>query len=129
MKKDLYGIILTVNNVNVPYISGSLSFSEGTPEKKVRTQTGGSGTTERIASVDLTTEFAEIKFQMISDPTNVALVRNWVNNEFDNAISLADPFSTFRRFGSNAGISSKYEVSTGVDGVIDVAFQCDKLVG
>jgi hypothetical protein len=41
--KSLSRPVLIVNNVSVPYVAGTLTFTEGTPEKKVRTQTGGGG--------------------------------------------------------------------------------------
>ena len=124
--KSLSTPFLMINNVLVPYIAGSLTFTEGTPEKKVRTQTGGGGSMQRVSSIDVTTQFSEVKFQLLNTVANVELARTWVNNEFDNAISITD--AEFTRYGSDAGIVNKYEVETGIDGMISVEFQCDSLV-
>jgi hypothetical protein len=123
--KSLSNPNLLINNVSVPYVSGTLNFSEGTPEKKVRTQTGGGGSVQRVSSIDVTTQFSEVKFQILDTAANIELVRSWVLKDFDNAISITD--TGFTRYGSNAGITNKYEVTTGIDGKIDVEFQCDSL--
>lgn len=116
---------LVINNVAVPYVSGTLTFTEGTPEKKVRAQTGGGGTVQRVSSIDVTTQFSDVKFQLLDTAANIELVKSWVLNDFNNSISISDIGIT--RYGSNAGITAKYEVTTGIDGKIDVEFQCDSL--
>jgi hypothetical protein len=116
---------LMINNVSVPYVAGTLTFTEGTPEKKIRTQTGGGGSVQRVSSIDVTTQFSDIKFQVLDTAQNIELVRSWVLNDFNNAVSITDTGLT--RYGSNAGITNKYEVTTGIDGKIDVEFQCDSL--
>jgi hypothetical protein len=117
---------LVVNNVSVPYVGGTLSFTEGTPEKKVRTQTGGGGTVQRVWTSDETTRFSDIKFQLLNTDDNIEMAKEWVNNDFNNSVSMTDS-SGFTRYGSNAGITNKYEVTTGIDGKIDIEFQCDAL--
>lgn len=116
---------LIINNVSVPYIAGTLTFTEGTPEKKVRTQTGGGGTIQRVFSIDVTTQFSDIKFQLLDTATNIELALSWVKNDFNNSVSITD--SNITRYGSNAGVTNKYEVTTGIDGKIDIEFQCDSL--
>jgi hypothetical protein len=116
---------LVINNVAIPYVAGTLTFTEGTPEKKVRTQTGGGGTVQRVSSIDVTTQFSDVKFQLLDTAANIEMAKAWVLNGFDNSISITDVGIT--RYGSNAGIINKYEVTTGIDGKIDVEFQCDSL--
>ena len=116
---------LVVNNVAIPYVAGTLTFTEGTPEKKVRTQTGGGGIVQRVSSVDVTTQFSDIKFQLLDTSANIEMVLDWVKKDFNNSISITDTGIT--RYGSNAGITTKYEVTTGIDGKIDVEFQSDSL--
>ena len=116
---------LVVNNVVIAYVPGTLTFTEGNPEKKIRIQTGGGGSIDRVSSIDVTTKFSDVKFQLLNTAYNIDLVKTWVNNDFNNAISITD--SGLTRHGSNAAIINKYEVSTGVDGKIDVEFQCDSL--
>lgn len=123
--KSLSTPTLVVNNVAIPYVSGTLTFTEGTPEKKVRTQTGGGGTVQRVSSIDVTTQFSDVKFQLLDTAANIELVLSWTKNDFNNSISITDEGIT--RYGSNAGICNKYEVTTGIDGKIDVEFQCDSL--
>jgi hypothetical protein len=114
-----------VNNVVIGYVAGTLTFTEGTPEKKVRTQTGGGGSIERVSSIDVTTQFSDVKFQLLDTADNIEMALSWTKNDFDNALSITD--KGFTRYGSNAGITNKYEVTTGVDGKIDIEFQCDSL--
>lgn len=116
---------LMVNNVVIGYVAGTLTFTEGTPEKKVRTQTGGGGSIERVSSIDVTTQFSDVKFQLLDTAYNIEMALSWTKNDFDNALSITD--KGFTRYGSNAGITNKYEVTTGVDGKIDIEFQCDSL--
>ena len=116
---------LVINNVAIPYVAGTLTFTEGTPEKKVRTQTGGGGTVQRVSSIDVTTQFSEVKFQILDTAANIEMALAWVKNDFNNSISLT--YIGITRYGSNAGITNKYEVTTGVDGKIDIEFQCDSL--
>lgn len=116
---------LVVNNVSIPYVSGTLTFTEGTPEKKIRTQTGGGGSIQRVFSIDVTTQFSDVKFQLLDTAANIEMVLGWVKNDFNNSISITD--TGLSRYGSNAGITNKYEVTTGIDGKIDVEFQCDSL--
>lgn len=123
--KSLSTPTLVVNNVAIPYVSGTLNFTEGTPEKKVRTQTGGGGTVQRVSSIDVTTQFSDVKFQLLDTASNIELVLSWTKNDFNNSLSITDTGIT--RYGSNAGICNKYEVTTGIDGKIDVEFQCDSL--
>lgn len=116
---------LVVNNVSIPYVPGTLTFTEGTPEKKIRTQTGGGGSIQRVFSIDVTTQFSDVKFQLLDTAANIEMVLGWVKNDFNNSISITD--TGLSRYGSNAGITNKYEVTTGIDGKIDVEFQCDSL--
>jgi hypothetical protein len=116
---------LVINNVSIPYVAGTLSFTEGTPEKKIRTQTGGGGSIQRVSSIDVTTQFSDVKFQLLDTAANIEMVLGWVKNDFNNSISITD--TGLSRYGSNAGITNKYEVTTGIDGKIDVEFQCDSL--
>lgn len=126
IENGLSAPILVINNIVVPYVAGTLTFTEGTPEKKVRTQTGGGGSIQRVASIDITTQFSDVKFQMLDTAANIERAREWTNNAFDNAISISDTDLT--RYGSNAGITNKYEVTTGIDGMLNIEFQCDALV-
>jgi len=118
--------LLVINNVTVPYMPNSLTYTEGTPEKKIRAQTGGGGSIQMVSSVNVETQFSNVKFSVYDTVANIEMVKGWVNNDFDNAISITD--TNFTRHGSNAGIINKYEVTTGMDGKIDVEFQCDSVV-
>jgi len=126
VQQNLSTPLLTINNVAVPYISGTLNLTLGTPEKKMRVQTGGGGSVERVSSIDVTTQFSEIKFEMLNTVANEKLVEVWNNNAFNNAISITD--IGFSKYGSNAGITNKLEIGTGPDGKISIEFQCDSLV-
>lgn len=124
--KGLSTPLLVINNVTVAYLPNTLSFTEGIPEKKLRAQTAGGGSVQMVYTTNVETQFSNVKFSLTTTADHIQAIKDWENHDFDNAISLTDAGLT--RYGSNAGIINKPDISTGVDGKIDIEFQCDPLV-
>ena len=60
--------ILEINDVTVPYVSGSLKLNRGRGNVNVRSVSSGGGGTTIVATVDDSTRISNISFEVI--PTN-----------------------------------------------------------
>lgn len=115
---------LTVNNRSVRYIEGTLAYNEGFGEVNTRTHTAGPGDVEKVISRDVNTQFGMVKFSLIATQENVSLLREWLNGDDANAITLSQ--SGFDRSFANAIVTNNPENNIGNDASIDVEFTTDR---
>lgn len=117
---------VVINNVSVPIVPNSFSYTEGLGEQKMRVQSAGGGSVQSVLSNDVETNLSKIEFEMYPTSDNIDLILSWKQNSNNNGISVSGEGLT-RSFG-NAALTSDYKVALGSDTKIPVEFHSDAAV-
>jgi len=118
---------LTINNISVRYVEGSLVYNDGFGEVNIRVHTAGPGDIEKIESRDINTQFGMVKFQLLSTQENAEIMRAWLADNDSGVpfgITLSD--GSFNRSFANVIITNNPDNNTGNDGNIDIEFATDR---
>lgn len=116
---------VVVNNEPVGIVPGSVKFSDGDGEYKMRAQSTGNGNVEQVFSIDVTTKFSALKFSLYNDITSIENARKWKRNLNANVVTVTgkDPSgATFTRTFTKAAILNDYEVELGSDSSFELEF-------
>ena len=123
---------VVVNNVAVPVIPNSVTYTEGFGEQNQRVQSAGGGNTELVFSDDVETKISMVKFSMLNTQANIDLIRSWKANRNANAITITgdprDGGDALKRTFANGALTTDYEVNLGADTEIEVEFMTDPAV-
>lgn len=117
---------IQVNDRTIEYVPNTLSYKGGKGNVEVRFQTAGGGTGSTVITQDAETKVSMIKFDLLTEKTNVELKDEWLELSValaGNVIRVSDPGFTiaFR----NMRITEDPEVSIGSDGKFTVEFKGD----
>lgn len=115
-----------INNISVPVVPNSVSYTEGKGEQTVRVQSAGGGSVQSVFSNNVETNLSMVKMSLFPTAENIALILTWKNNANANAISITG--SGLTRSFANATLTSDYEVQLGSDTQIDLEFKADAAV-
>lgn len=122
MTTALSGASLYINNEIVPYMSNSLKFVPGKPERKVDPQVVGDGNVENVATEDFSTAKSKVVFDLKTTIENETLYNAW-HDLFDaNLIKIISKDGTSRIY-ENCTIINQPEFDTGSDGVASIEFE------
>lgn len=116
---------IVVNNEPVGIVPGSVKFTEGLGEQKMRAMSTGNGNVEQVYSRDVSTQFSRIKFSLYNDINSVENARKWKKNLNSNVIVLTgkDPSGkTITRTFSKAALIQDYEVELSSDSTFELEF-------
>ncbi len=118
---QLSDAILIVNNEVVGYDPNSLSFTEGTGERKVRAMSSGGGV-EQVFSNDQESAFSDVAFALPSTVANIALVKTWLDNGNTNVVQIvgSNADGNMTRTFTQAAITNKPKVELGSESSIEV---------
>lgn len=111
---------LSVNNNTQRYLEGTLEYNEGFGEVNTRVHTAGPGDREKVTTRDVNTQFGMVKFSVISTEDVVNTIREWLNNDDANVITLSQ--GGFNRTFTGAQITNNPNNAIGNDAVIEVEF-------
>ncbi len=115
-----------INNLSVPVVPNSVTYTEGRGEQTVRVQSAGGGSVQSVLSHNVETNLSMVKFDMLPTAENIDLILGWKDNGSDNAISITGAGLT--RSFTNAVLTSNYEVTLGSDTKISLEFHTDAAV-
>lgn len=116
---------IVVNNEPVGIVPGSVKFTEGLGEQKMRAMSTGNGNVEQVYSRDVSTQFSRVKFSLYNDINSVENARKWKKNLNSNVIVLTgkDPSGkTITRTFSKAALIPDYEVELSSDSTFELEF-------
>lgn len=110
-----------VNDTVISIVPNSLSFKTGRGDTNLRPQSAGGDSVEVIKTVDAETKKGMVKFSMITETGNVALVKTWQSLDDGVTIRLSDGdfLESFRRMH----VMEDPEVTTGADGITEITFE------
>lgn len=115
-----------VNNLSVPIVPNSLTYTEGLGEQTVRVQSAGGGSVQSVLSNNVETNLSMVKFEMFPTAENIALILSWKVNGNQNVVSVTGAGLT--RSFTNATLTNNYEVALGSDTKIPLEFLTDAAV-
>jgi len=118
--KGLANLTLHINNINILYKPNSLVYKEGLGEQKVRTRSGGGGTTETVFTEDAETRQSLIKFALFPEKDIQELVRGWHFLGNANVITISD--IGFSRTFTFMTMVTDPEIAIGADTTFEVEF-------
>ena len=85
MARILSNDILTIDGTRIAYKSNTLSYSGGKSKGSIQTASAGGGATNKDLSVDDSTNFSKIEFELNNTLENQELREIWIN-KFNQAI-------------------------------------------
>lgn len=110
-----------VNDTVISIVPNSLAFKDGKGDTNLRPQSAGGNSISVIKTTNAETKKSMVKFSMITTGENDALKSQW--QDLDNGVTIrlsdADFLKSFRRMH----VMEDPEVSTGADGVTEIAFE------
>jgi len=128
-RQTLYNPAVSINNVDVKFTPGSITYDEGFGEAKVRTRSGGGGVADTVYSRDLETAFSMFKFSVRTTKDQVELARLWLSLENANTITMTDSDDDgnelFSRTFTYMAIINKPVVNVNPDGDVEIEFHGD----
>lgn len=125
MATQLNDISILVNNDVVAYTADSLTWKDGFGDYAIRNAIVGGGQTEQVFSKDLASKFGNVKFDIPTTAANVALAREWKDNNNNNVVELIGPSNVspqFTRIFTLAAILEDFEAAAATDGNITIDF-------
>jgi hypothetical protein len=116
---------IVVNNDTIGVVTGSVKFTEGLGEQKVRVVSIGGGKTDQVYSNDLETNFSKVSFDLPSTVDNINSARAWKINGNENVVQVQgeNADGELIRVFTGAALTADYEVDLGPDGNIAIEFQ------
>ncbi len=119
--------ILTINNVVISYEQSSLSYQEGTGERKVKTFARGGEATEQLIASDIDTFKGMVKVTIPSTADNTDIAVTFARNGLNNVITLSESAviigSVFTRTFNSMSLINHHEVKIGPDATIELEFE------
>jgi hypothetical protein len=112
---------VVINNLAVPVVPNSVSYTEGFGEQNMSVQSAGGGNIDTVFSDNVETHISKVMFTMKNTAENIALIRGWKVNKNANAITVTG--DDLNRSFSGMALVSDYEVKLGADTVIELEFQ------
>lgn len=119
---------ILINNIPVPIIPNSFSYTEGLGEDDMRTESAGGGSVTTVYSKNVQTALSSFKFKMANTNENLTAARAWKTNANANGVIATDRASGFTRTFSNAALVNQYEPTLGADGDISLEWKSDAAV-
>lgn len=121
--KTMANPTVEVNNDVIAIVPGSLAYSPGYGETKIRTAAAGGSSKEIYVSQDVETQLGTVTFKLITAKHNIDLVNEWVEltKLNGNTVTLSD--GDFSLPFSEMFVTNNPEVSTGPDGEIEIKFE------
>ena len=116
---------VVVNNDTIGVITGSVKFTEGRGEQKIRVVSIGGGKTDQVYSNDLETNFSKVSFELPSTVDNIASALTWKDNGNENVVQITgeNKDGELIRVFTGAALVGDYEVDLGTDGNLTIEFQ------
>ena len=117
---------VVVNNEPVGIAPGTVKFTEGKGEQKMRAQSTGNGKVDAIYSQDVTTQFSMVKFELYNDIDSIEIARDWKDLLNGNVVTVTGKDVTtgkvITRTFRKAALVSDYEVEFGSESTFEVEF-------
>lgn len=114
---------LTVNNINLPIVPNSLSYTEGLGEQNVRAQSSGGGGVSVIVAQNVESSLSMVKAEVENTAANIEFLRQVKTNIGANVVAFFDARVGFTRTIQQATLSNDYEVGLGADTPISIEFK------
>lgn len=117
---------VVINNQPIGIAPGTVKYTEGLGEQKMRAQSTGNGAVDQIFSQDVTTNFSTVKISLYNDVVSIEAARAWKANLNSNVVTVtgSDPEgNTITRTFKKAAIITDYEVEFSSDSTFEVEFQ------
>lgn len=117
---------VVVNNEPIGIAPGTVKYTEGLGEQKMRAQSTGNGNVDQVFSQDVTTNFSTLKFSMYNDIDSIENARKWKVALNANVITVTgrDPQGkTITRTFRKAALAGDYEIEFGSDSTFELEFQ------
>lgn len=118
--RKLYDPTLIIDNLVVAYVPGSIRFTEGKGEQKLRVQTGGGGSIQQVLAEDITKKQSNVKFKVEPTAANIDFMRALKSNLSGHVITISAP--EFTRTITGAILVNDYEIELGMDSEIELEF-------
>ena len=126
MSQAIANPTFTLNNASVFIVPNSLEYNEGFGEYKVRSQSGGGGTSETVFSEDAESKISGFKVDFYPTKENIEIARQVKANRNANAATITD--DGFTRSFNNVAILPNYDVPLGADSQFTLEFMGDPAV-
>lgn len=122
MGLQLSDVTVEVNDDTVGVEVGSVSYTEGFGEAKVRAVSTGGGGKQLIFGRDLSEALSMIKFEIPATIPNVAKLRTWSVSLGGLSVNLSASFGgeSFTRAMTQGSVTNNPEINVGPEGTIEV---------
>lgn len=117
-----------INNESVPWVPGSVKFTEGRGEQKVRPMIAGAGKTEQIYARNLESQIGKFMLDLPATPELVEAILVWKQNANRNVVQFAgrtEDGEEVDRTWSGAALVNDYEVPVDPEGNISLEFHAN----
>lgn len=114
---------ITVNNVSVAIVPNTFSYTEGQGEQTMKTASAGGGEVVPVYADNAETKISQCKFSIFADASLIALALSWKQNRNANVIAAVDTQSPWQRTFQQAALLNDYDVKTGVEGMLELAWK------
>ncbi len=127
---QLSDVAVEVNDDTIGVEPGTVSYTEGFGEAKVRAASTGGGGTELIFGRDIAEAISMVKFEMPATIPNVELLRGWQASIGVNTVQLSASFGgqSFTRTLTEGTVTNNPEVEIGPESTIEVEFKGNPVV-
>jgi hypothetical protein len=116
-----------INGINVQFKPNTIAYSDGLGEQKIRSQSGGGGTSQTVFSIDAETRYSVVKGNLYPTPENLEFVRGWKSLGNANTITLSDE-SGFSRTFTFCAMINEPSITLGADSDFEVEFHGEPAV-
>lgn len=122
---------LVINNVAVPVVPNSVSYTEGLGEYIYRSQSAGGGSIQGVFTENLEDRLPMLKFSIYPTPENIESAKQWKLNRNSNAVTVTGRIPgqpNFTRSFINSAVLSDYEINLGADTQIDIEMKAERII-
>lgn len=119
-QKTLSNPTVEVNDVSIAIVPNSLSYKNGSGDKKVLTQSSGGNAIEVVITEDAETKKSMVKFKLYNTAGNIQLTKDW-GALFSNTISISE--DQIAESFQDMVIITEPEKDIGADGNLELEFE------
>lgn len=123
MSDQLTDAVVTVNDVQIGIVPGSLRYSEGLGERRILPVSEGGGRVSQVFATNQETAIGRVRFALRSTPENIDDVRQWQQNRNRNVIQIQSEDGLGNRLVrsfTQAAVTNDPEVPFSPDGTIEL---------
>lgn len=118
--KTLSNPTVEVNDVTIAIVPNSLSYKNGSGDKKVFTQSSGGNGVQIVITEDAETKKSMVKFKLYNTAANIQLTKDW-GVLFSNTISISE--DQISESFQDMVIVTEPEKNIGADGDLELEFE------